>query len=224
MGTPQNINFDLIAPLHGQYFSIKFEEGVNQIIGIIDSKTFEIVERVTLPNFEILDIWKDRLRAFDFSKGPYEHRFFEKKIGDSQWNDLGLFQGIFSARVKYIYNGTIIVTGSLRKMPEAKVFWLKIEDDKTSDLVFEGLTFKPSWNTPIIANKGGELSEFRRALDLDSKTCIEAYNLSTQQVILATKKYTDIVDYAISPNGDSIALMTKKKIELYKVTTSGSGK
>ena len=168
-----------------------------------------------------MDIWEDRLLINDLSDDYNEHYLFEKKIGASQWNSLGLFQGIYYARANYIYNGTIIIAGSLRKMPDTKAFWFRIEDGRISDPVFEGLLFKSSWNTPIVAAGRSHLSEFRSTFDLDSKDWIVAYDLSTQQVKLATKKYSasNIVDYAISPNGDNIVLMTKKKIELYNINS-----
>jgi len=56
-------------------------------------------------------------------------------------------------------------------------------------------------------------------LDLNSMDWIEAYDLSTQQVLLATRRYSaeQIRDYAISPDGMSIVLMTINRIELYTV-------
>ena len=74
-------------------------------------------------------------------------------------------------------------------------------------------------NTPIVAVKAGEISDFRRALDLNSLYRIKVYDLNAQRVIFITKKYKDIVDYDISPDGDSMVLITKKKMKLYNVNS-----
>jgi len=45
-------------------------------------------------------------------------------------------------------------------------------------------------------------------------------------VLLTTKKHTEgeIVDYAITPDGDGIILITKKKIEFYTVSPNKNKK
>jgi len=226
--TPQ-INvvlFNLIAPLRGQYFVVRFAENDSPIIEIIDSKTFKTVERLNMKTQDsIVDIWEDRLLATGFPNSIYERRFFDKKIGATQWNDLGLVHGRL-ARAIYIYNGTIIVAGYSGQAPNTKGFWFAIEGEKRSDLIFSGLVFKPSRNTSIVAAGDSYLSAIRSVFDHDSKDWIRAYDLSTQQALLTTKRYSssNIVDYAISPNGDSIVLMTKKKIELYNVSITQKGK
>ena len=212
------VGYDLITPLYGQYFVLRFS-GYREwrTTEIINSETFEIVERLNVKN-SIIDVWGNRLLGFytdtDIKKNGYE----EKKIGvDLKWNDLGLTQGGYS-EAKYIYNGTIIVTDVARQSPGRKGFWFTIEEGKKSDPVFKDrLIFKPSWNTPIIANRVGKESALREALDLDTPLWIEAYNINTREIVLATKKYTNMVGHAISPDGNSIAVMTTKKIELYNV-------
>jgi len=210
--------YDIIVPLHGKFFIFKSWEEPNWVFEIVDSEIFKTVERLNLPTY-FMEIWGDKLFIMD-RPVTQEIHFYEKMIGASQWNVLGLLQGIFYPKSGYIYNGTIIVTGSIKEMPDTKGFWFKINNGKNSETVFEGIGIsKPSRNAPIIANKRGVLSDFRRTFDMDSKDWIEAYDLNTRQVLLATKRYSasDIVDYAISPDGDSIVLMTKKKIELYNV-------
>lgn len=220
--TTKDVRYNLLVPLNGEFFSIELR-GDDQITMIIDSKTFKTIERFSGVNF-IIGIWEDQLLATSYSKDTREQRFFKKKIGASQWNDLGLIQGN-RADAKFIYNGTIIVTDIIEQIPDRKVFWFMIENDKKSDPVFKGIgRFKPSWCVPIVAIRPNYLSDFRRALDLDGKQWIEVYDLNAQRVLFTTKKYNDIVDYAISPNGDSIVLMTKKKIEFYKVPASSGTK
>ena len=61
-------------------------------------------------------------------------------------------------------------------------------------------------------------------LDLNGKDWIQAYDLYTQQVLLETRQYSagEVIDYAISPKGDSIVLLTEKKVELYNVSSKKS--
>jgi len=229
--TPKDGRYELITPLYGQYFIFKHREGYSDETGwaiwiteIIDSKTFKTIDRVNLPNSEVWDIWGDRLLAINFPNEHYERRLLVRKVGEIQWNDLGLTQGGYS-EAKYIYNGTIIVTDVSRQSPGRKGFWFTIEEGKKSDPVFKDrLIFKPSWNTPIIANRVGKESALREALDLDTPLWIEAYNINTKQIELATKKYTNMVGHAISPDGNSIAVMTTKKIELYNVNSKKNKK
>ena len=212
---PKDVHYTLIAPLHGQFFSLEFWSD-ERITEIIDTKTFKTVERFSGDNI-ITDIWEDQLIVGRYPKYPEAPRFFEKKIGASQWNDLG--QAITtSAKAKFIYNGAIVITDAIEQKPYTK-FWFKIENGKKSDPITGFIEIsKPSRNTPTIALEINFLSEFQRSLDMDGKYRIETYDLNTQKTLLATKKYTYIVDYAISPNGDSVALIIKnKKIELYNV-------
>ena len=219
----------ITVPLSGKFFILH----TNQNSEIIDSDTFETVERLEQqPNFAIEDIWGDRLLAVRYigriQKTLYSlHEFYEKKIGASQWNYLGFEQGE-RPTAQYIYNGAIVVDDRIGLPPDGvidqKRFWFMIEDGKKSDAVFKDCKFTPSWNTPVMACKNNKTSAIRELLDLFGKTWIEAYDLITRQVLLKTKAYTpdsisgeDVVDYAISPNGDSIVLMTSKKIELYTV-------
>jgi len=217
--TPNSGRYELIVPLYGQYFIFKYFNNSDLITEVVDSKTFKTVEYVNVQNSEIWSIWGDRLLAIKFSNGHLERRFLEKKVGASQWNDLGLTYG-GSAEAKFIHNGAIVVMDSIGHAPNRKGFWFKIEGGKKSESVFKSIGIsKLSTNTPIIAVNVGELSDFRRVLDLNTVSWIEAYDLSTQQIMLSTRKHTNMVDYAISPNGDSIALMTEKKIELYNVNS-----
>ena len=219
--TPEDINFNLIASLRGQYFVVRFAEDNNPVTEIIDSKTFKTVEQFNIPNGVIIDLWDDRLLVIRRTAAINESQLIEKKIGESQCRILELANRRL-ARANYIYNGTIIIAGYTGQAPGTKGFWFAIEGDKNGDLISRGLIFKPSWNTSITASKTNHLSAIRSTFDLDSKDWIEAYDLDTQQILLSTKRYSssNIVDYAISPNGDSIVLMTKKKIELYTVSPS----
>jgi len=209
--------YDLITPLYGQFFIFKSWDGAYFSTEIINSKTFDTVDKFSIPNGVPMEIWGDRLLATWRTTGINEVRFVEKKVGDSQWNVLETVQGL-RAEAKFIYNGTIIVMNYSGKVPNTEGFWFTIEDGKKGDVVFEAIGgFKPSWKTPIIATRPSYYSGIRRTLDLNSLNGIEVYDISTRQILFTTKKYNDIADYAISPNGDSIVLMTKRKIELYNV-------
>ena len=223
--TSKDVYFDVIAPLYGQFFVLRSRESYESssflTSEIIDFKTFKTVEKFiehTL-NLGIHDIWEDQLVATRYHIESDTRLFFKKRIGASQWNDLGLAQK-GNDTAKFIHNGTIIIRGYTGQATNTKGFWFAIENGKKGELVSSGLLFKPSWNTSIVASKRSYLPSFRSTFDLDSKVWIEAFDLSTQQVLLATKRYSasDIIDYAISPNGDSIVLVTKKKIELYNVS------
>jgi len=216
--------YDLITPLHGQFFIFGSWDGVSCTIEIIDSKTFKTIEQwnesshIFNMSSLLMDIWGDQLLLTRHTTDFHGRNFFVKKIGTSKWNDLGTLPKV-NVYAKFIYNGIIVFTGYIEQMFDSKEFWFKIENGKVSEPIFEGLQFKPSLNTSIVAAGASHLSDFRRTFDMDSKDWIEAYDLNTRQVLLATKRYSasDIVDYAISPDGDSIVLMTKKKIELYNV-------
>ena len=216
--------YEIIVPLYGQYFILQTIDTENRSIShksyviteIIDTKTFKTVERMD-NLWHMVNIWEDRILETLCPAGINERRVVEKKIGAPQWNDLGLIMTT-SAEAKFIYNGTIIVTDVIKQIP----FWFKIENGKKSATVFkgiiDGLGFKPSRNTPTIALEINLQSDFQKALDISGKCRIEAYDLNTQKTLLETKKYSNIVNYAISPNGDSVALIIKnKKIELYNV-------
>jgi hypothetical protein len=167
----------------------------------------------------LMDIWGDRMLVTSRPADIPESRFLEKKTGTSEWNDLGWLHGRH-AEARYIYNGTIIVTYDTRP-PDFRGYWLSIEGDKKSEPVFKDIgRFKPSWNTAIVAIRTGHLSAIRRILDRNRIDWIEAYDLSTRQVLLATRRYSEenIRDYAISPDGMSIVLMTNNRIELYTVS------
>ena len=215
----------IIVPLSGKFIIlVQREDGrphppYERFVEIIDTGTFEIVERFDEPNFRILDIWRDQLLSNGYSNGAHAGRYIEKKIGASEWSDLGLAQG----KARYIYNGTIVVTDFVGQLPNAKAFWFIIENGKKGDPVFEGCISKLSWNTPVIACERGEKSLIQ-LVDFSRRWFIETYDLNVRQVLLATKKYSPdlilgerIVGYAISPDGGSIILMTNKKIELYNV-------
>jgi len=212
--TPKNKMYDLMVPTHGRFFIVEFEEDNNLVTEVIDSKTFKTVEHLDMPT-QLMDIWDEQLLATSHPDAR-ESRVFKKIIGDAQWNALLTTEKYVNT--KFIYNGSILITGYVGQSPDTKGYWFTIEDDKVSKPIFKGLIFKPSWNTSIIACVTSELSDFRRTFDLDSIDWIEAYDLNTRTVIFKTKKYSasDIVDYAISPDGQNIVLMTKKKIEFYK--------
>ena len=223
--------YNIVMPLSGRFFILDVRYSLfKRTSEIIDSITFKIIERFDVPDFGILDIWENHLLALVRSnENSNRIDILKGEIGGT-WNVLaqnlsyGRYMG--SGKKSFIYNGAIVIEDIIGQMPLTKGIWYMIEDGKRSDQIYKGLLFKPSWNTPIVAVKGVELSDFRRALDLDSKDWIEAYDLSTQQVLFKTRKYSasDIVDYTISPNGDSIVLMTKKKIELFNVPAHGAKK
>jgi hypothetical protein len=229
-------SYSLIVPLSGEFIILRqlgqLDSGrYERIVEVIDTGTFKTIERFEQPSFSITDIWEDRLLAVQSLAAQSiiktrNRRFYEKKIGASQWNDLGLKQ-VDYANAKYIYNGAIIISDSIEKPFDAKNFWFMLEDGKKSDSVFESRVFStPSWNTSVIACRRNKVSFFRRMFDLFGKHWIEAYDLNSKQVLLTTKKYSEdsisgeyIATHAISPDGDSIILMTNKKIELYNVNS-----
>jgi len=229
--------YDIIVPLSGKYIVLQqrqYDTRFAKIIEIIDSVTLETMEHLDQPDFGIVDIWKDRLLSISYD-GNSESRFFEKKIGDSQWNVLGLTRwtnlhvlGLADSRryanPRFIYNGAIVLRDIIEQPSATKIFLLMIESGKTSGPYFEGCISKPSWNTPIVACEKSKMSAFRKLLDLFAKRWIETFDLSTQQVLLMTKNSADIVDYEISPNGDRIIIMTQKKIELYNVNSKKNKK
>ena len=218
----------LIMPLSGKYIILWRQKSATQferIIEIIDSDTFKTMELFEIPSLRIMDIWEDRLLAIGYFEDTCDSYYLEKKIGTEQWNALGLTQGS-QTNAKFIYNGDIIVTDNIGLVHNKKGFWFMIEAGKKSDPVFGGFysTSKLSWNTPTIASKINNQSAIRRLFDLFGKNWVESYDLSTRKVLLKTKAYSqdsisgeEMVDYAISPDGDSIILMTNKKIELYTV-------
>ena len=239
---PSKSSYDIIVPLSGKFIVLcrrgndKRFPPYENLVEIIDSDMFEIIERFELPDFKIVDIWQDRLLSRSYADMVHEGRYVEKKIGASQWNDIGLGQGEY-AEAKYIYNGATVVQESIYNgfilindnikflTGPVKRFWVVIEDGKKSDPL-KGCISTPSWNTSVVACKRNETSATRSFFDLFGKGWIEAYDLNTRQVLLATKAYTpdsisgeDIVDYAVSPDGNSIVLMTSKKIELYNVNS-----
>ena len=209
--------YNITVPLSGKFFILgQSADRRKRTSEIINSVTFETIELFDKSYSGIADIWEDRLLSESYidSDGIRETRFFEKQIGASQWNDLVSVQRGGYVEAKFIYNGAIVVSDP----PHQKKFWLMIEDGRKSEPVSKGfIQFKSSRNAPIVANKVNRTSAIRNFFDLFDKESIEAYDLNTRQVLLETKKYTDIVDYAISPDGDNIILITKKKIELYAV-------
>jgi len=223
-----NIGYGLITPLRGQCFIIEIRGNDSLSAEIIDSKTFKTIEQINLEWTStvrmIKDIWENRLLATIYHRDINKRFFFEKKIGDSQWNDFGWAYEFFS-NANFIYNGTIIVAGYVEPSPDSKGVWVAIDGGKRSDPVFDVIGgFSPSSNAQIVANKSSHMSDFRRALDLNNSHSIRVYDLDSHRILFETKKYSDLLDYAISPNGDSIVLMTKKKIELYKVPAPGAKK
>jgi len=224
--------YKIIVPLSGKYIALKqsqFQSSVQfvEIVEIIDSSTFETMERFEQPDFGIVDIWKDRLLAISYD-GNSKSRFFEKKVGAFQWNVLGFTQwtglhglGLTDSRSyanpRFIYNGAIIFKDIIEQSSTRKINLVMIEDGKKSGPFFEGCISKPSWNSPIVACEKSKLSTIRELLDLFAKRWIETFDLSTKKVLLTTKKSSDMVDYEISPDGNSIIIMTQKKIELYTV-------
>lgn len=217
--------YSIIVPLSGKFIILMRQKSVIQfekIIEIIDSGTFETMERLEIPSFGIIDIWEDRLLSIN-----YEHLLVEKKIGALQWNDLMLDESnITNNTARFIYNGAIVIKGLIRRFPDEKRFLVRVEDGKKNDPVFNGCMSKPSWSTPVVACRESKLSEIRDILDLSGKNWIKVYDLNIRQAILVTKEYsaTDMVDYAISSDGNSIILMTNKKIELYNVNPKNDKK
>ena len=230
----------LMVPLSGKFFIFGQANGLRdrrgeQFIEIIDSSTFEMLERFDKTNFTITDIWEDRLVLLNHSEYTFDSQVFEKKIGASQWNIIGLKKGSTirsSDKRRYVdprfsYNGAIIFkkddNSAIVFTKVDKGFWLMIEDGKESRLPLSGYEFELSSNAPVIAGEKYKLSVIRRMLALLGKHWIEAYDLNTRHVLLATKGYSnsrstqEIKDYAISPDGNSIILITSKKIELYTV-------
>ena len=208
----------IIVPLSGKFIILMRQKSVTQfekIIEIINADTFETMEQLEIPSFGMIDIWEDRLLSIS-----YEHQLIEKKIAALQWDDLGLDESnITNNTARFIYNGAIVAKGLIRRSPEEKRFLVMIEDGKKSAPVFDGCMSKPSMSTPVVVCRESKLSEIRDILDLSGKNWIAIYDLNTRQVLLATKEYSaaDMIDYAISPDGSSILVMTEKKIELYNV-------
>ena len=230
LGTLEQGAYNIIVPLSGKYIVLKQRQPNARFAGIveiIDFITFETIERFEQPDFGIIDIWKDRLLSISYD-GNSNSRFFEKKIGAFQWNVLGLTQwtglhglGLIDSRSyanpRFIYNGTVIFKDIIEQPPTRKINLVMVEDGKKSGPFFEGCISKPSWNTPNVACEKSKLSTIRELLDLFPKRWIETFDLSTRQVLLTTKKSSDMVDYEISPDGNSIIIITQKKIELYTV-------
>ena len=217
--------YEITVPLSDKYFSLNRRYYMFESVSeIIDSSTFEIVERFDAPDFRIVDIWENQLLAITKSENG-NVTIIKGEIG-GDWTiliqDLSTKHGEGARYVdtKFIYNGTIVVSGDNGEPLNRKGFWFTIEDGKRGDLVFPGIgPFKPSRKTPIIATKESHKSWFRRMFDLFAKNSIKAYDVSTRQALLATPKYTDIEDFAISPDGDGILLMRKKKMEFYSVNS-----
>ena len=95
-----NTRYSIIVPLSGKFFILQWEFTAEVIdsstfktVEVIDSDSFKEVEQLSPPR--IIDTWEDdRLLSASYSRSggiPGMH-FFEKKIGASQWNDLGLIQ------------------------------------------------------------------------------------------------------------------------------------
>ena len=210
---------NIIVPLSGKFFILnRLNTQLNRSSEIIDSNTFDTIERFDVPNSRIVDIWGDQLLSISFSSDGSESRFSKKIIGDSQWISLGVAQGE-RAVARFIYNGAIIVRDSIGQMPHIKTFWFVIEDGKKSETVFSGLGLKFPRTAPVVMTAGSLLSGIRRAFDLFSKRWLEIYDYKNHKVLLETKRNTDIVDFAISPDGESIILMRKKKIEFYSINS-----
>ena len=216
----ENSRYDIIVPLSGKYFILN--RLYTQLKGsseIIDSRTFETIERFDAPpDYRIVDIWEDQLLSISFSSDNSERRFSKRKINTSQWNDLELVQGE-RAEARFIYNGAIVVRDNIGRMPDIKTFWFIVEDGKKSEPVFSGLGLKFPSKASVVMTARSYLAGIRRAFDLFSKNWFEVYDFRNHKVLLETKKHTDIADHAISPDGDSIIIMTKKKIEFYSVNS-----
>jgi len=225
---PGEGSYQIVVPLSGKYFILW--RTVMPITEIIDSGTLNIMERFDgLPNNTSTAIWEDRLLLI--RPGNNGASIYEKKIGELRWNYLESTQ-VVNTRAGFIYTGAIFVSDLIRQGADTKRGWFMIEGVKKSDpVLFHNndigvLSSKFSWHTPVMAIVNNKQLAIVKALDFNNKHFIEAYDLSARQALFKTKKYEyhDTIDYAISADGNSIVVISKKKIELYSVNSKKNKK
>jgi len=223
----QNQSYSIIMPRSGYFFIIDQNiNGIDRIYEIVDWRTFETVEKISVGVFRIKDIWNDRLLAIDSLRAG-EHRWLlEKRIGDLSWNIFGfnlprLHDAIF------IYNGAIAVTCSMNDSGLfGPAFWFVMEDGWSGSPIFYGKNNRermggllPVKQRPIIAVIGYSGSRIREFLDIDSvrKSWIDVWDIKSQQRLLRTKNEKDVIGSALSPYGLNIVRLSKQKLEMYAI-------
>ena len=220
---PDPYGYNIFAPSHGTFFALqksnKRYSGENDII---DSDTFKTVFKVS---GGIVDIWGDTLLMISLSEKNDIDYLYEKKIGSSSDGFHLKIDNFTDA--KFLYNGsTIVLSYKGRIPPYAEHYWFTIENGKVGNPVFVEGGFATSLvaahKVPVVAINVAKL----RSFDRGANGRINVYDIYTQQKLLQTKTYNDNFDYALSSDGQSLAVFIheQRKIELYKVPAPGEKK
>jgi len=216
----------IILPGSGYYFIVDQNvNGKNHIYEVIDWRTFETVEKMSMSGFYIKDIWNDRLLAHSLSKDQ-EAMIFEKKIGDLAWTSflIDLPRHPKPDDAKFFYNGAVVVQGHLDNiLPSQKMvhtFWLVIENGMRSNPVIYGgdkyeymmcvFPAKRGFVIGVIVYKPPEFDFF------DGTSWTDIWDVKTQQRLRPEIK-KNVIARDLSPDGRRFVRLTKKNLEMYAV-------
>lgn len=216
--------YDLITPITGPYFILSYVD--NELnrddydVEIIDSRTFTTVEKMAVPdNVSIRDIWEDRMLAIAGSEQNGYH-IKERRV-DGPWNDIGS-TGEEYKHARYTSYGKIAVTRHLPVSLRCCDSWFIMDGRNTNEAcvysneeMIQDIMMAP--HASIIAVKISKWSGTRAALDLNAVSWVVIHDIKTRRVLLKTKAQEGMIDYALSPNGRSLAILTEKKLEMYIV-------
>ncbi|HSW39778.1 MAG TPA: hypothetical protein VLL97_09835 [Acidobacteriota bacterium] len=224
--------YRLIVPKCGPYFVLaQVYTRVDTNIEVFDTRSFEIVEQLNMPDLGILDIWEDRLLAVGLREIPGKYRshrlyFREKRIGEDRWAKIGLEEQPGHSSAGYTNTGAIVVNDTIPGLnrPEYRDRWFIMDNGKKGEpVVYAGRdrpgTSIPARSAPIMAVRMGREDRIRAALDMDNSAIswIDVLDLRTSKRLLRTRTTRFMLEFALSSDGRRLAVLTDKTLELYNV-------
>ena len=220
--------YDLITPLAGSFFIlaqryVKFTERIE----VIDSRTFKILDQWESSDLCVQDIWEDHIVAIR-SQGNNGYNVIEKRIGGSWRNVFSKMEEEYN-QARFTNNGTIAEASYLKQNLVANDCWFVIDGENKSDPIIYSKRERiqniiPAQQIPVIAIEISKMSGFRAAIDMNSQNLVVLYDMLKRRKLLETKSHEDIIGYALSPDGLSLALLTEEKLEVYAVPSIDSKK
>jgi hypothetical protein len=217
--------YKLFTSLSGPFFILAQRYSkLKDKVEIIDSRTLVTTGREDLPDIGMQDIWEDHLLGIQ-EQGQTIYNLKARKIGGS-WLDIALKPepGQYT-QARFTNNGDIVVAAYHNNCH----LWFVIKGSARSDAIVYPRdeiirNIIAARRASIIAIRIAKWGGVRALLDMNSASCVVVYDLTTQQMLLKTKARDDMIGYAISSDGRSLAVLTEKKLEMYDVPAKSTKK
>jgi len=231
--------YELIPARSGPLFLLdysKFLDNSNHYHAeVIDSRSLATLETWDFTGTHLEDLWGQRVLAVRLATRPRTpfpvalpvpdppDDIIERQIG-GPWRDLGL-KLASGRKPRFTADGSIVGDGRREGVGACWAIMAGPKGDRapvcySPEQAIVSIT--PARRAPVIAVLLARQSAIRSFLDLtrDSWNWVVVHESDTGRKLVTTPKRFDLEAYALSSDGQTLAVLTEKKLEAYAVRTS----